>query len=334
MNIKGNGHYTKMFDCIKKVLFFVTHCRIYLGRQPSDAVAPALIFFPIIPGRLNCGFAGIMTCRLSGPASEITADRTLAGLWKKCSVSGLKPVLEGQKSVGFYLDGAKTLQTLNEAVGLLKCDDAQALLFFQAERAKALSCLADDMKQFLAGEENLLEDRTVALNSADLETINSRLVELKDICWILEKDVLANLQRVLALSGAETASSLAPAAFHKYRKLNLLLNALDRLEVRGRDSAGIQLSFVVKNTEDLDAILQRLRDNGCLEAYEQRSRKGDLLNASIDVSRPSRDAARVCVTFTYKTFSIVGELGRNVFELRRFIQQDRILHFFAASDAL
>ncbi|MDD4357817.1 MAG: SIS domain-containing protein, partial [Smithellaceae bacterium] len=40
-----------------------------------------------------------------------------------------------------------------------------------------------------------------------------------------------------------------------------------------------------------------------------------------------------CVIFTYKTFSIVGELGRNVADLRNEIQNDRILQCFAGLDA-
>ena len=41
----------------------------------------------------------------------------------------------------------------------------------------------------------------------------------------------------------------------------------------------------------------------------------------------------ISVTFTYKTFSIVGELGRNVADLRHSIQNDRILQCFAAEDS-
>jgi len=97
------------------------------------------------------------------------------------------------------------------------------------------------------------------------------------------KDVLANLPRVPALTGAETNSAITPSAFRKYRKINLLLNALDRLEVRGRDSAGIELSFWI-NPETMQDVIRRIRQNGLGQDYQMRTKDGDLLNTSISAS--------------------------------------------------
>ncbi len=214
-------------------------------------------------------------------------------------------------------------------------EDAQEFLFFQTDRAADLSGVAGEMKQFLTDEEKWLEDQAAVINSVDLEIINSRILLLKDICWMLEKDILANLQKVLALTGAEKPAAVKPAAFRKYRKLNLLLNALDRLEVRGRDSAGIQLTFVLKNEKEMQDIVRQIRENGLAEDYQRRTQKGDLLNHSIFISTGQTGRSdSISVTFTYKTFSIVGELGRNVADLRNSIQNDRILQYFAAADAV
>ena len=215
------------------------------------------------------------------------------------------------------------------AVLELKREEAQEFLFFQTDRASDLFHVAQEMTAFLSNEENQLEHQGIVFNSVDLEIINSRLLSLKDICWILEKDILANLQKVLTLYGAEKSSAMNPATFRKYRKLNLLLNALDRLEVRGRDSAGIQLTFILENEKEMQDVLRTIKENGWAEAYQQRTQPGDLINLGIFIST-AENTGGISATFTYKTHSIVGELGRNVADLRHSIQNDRILQCFAA----
>jgi glucosamine--fructose-6-phosphate aminotransferase (isomerizing) len=214
----------------------------------------------------------------------------------------------------------------------LKQESKQEILFFQTGRAKKLFGLVEKMKVFLAEEEKMLEDNAAKFSSADLEIINSRVVLLKDIQWILEKDILANFAKIIDLSGVKKMTALNPAAFKKYRQINLLLNALDRLEVRGRDSAGLQIVFTLKKEKDMEGILLKLREKGLCEDYLTRSQEGDIVNGSIGIAPHVFSAAekRTTVTFTYKTFSVVGELGRNVGDLRQTIKKDKILQCFAA----
>ena len=72
--------------------------------------------------------------------------------------------------------------------------------FFRQTGQRICSDVAEEMKKFLTDEEKQLgTSGALFINSVDLEMINSRLLSLKDICWILEKDILANLQKVLTL---------------------------------------------------------------------------------------------------------------------------------------
>jgi glutamine---fructose-6-phosphate transaminase (isomerizing) len=318
-----------MLNSLKAFFCFLADCRIFIGRRPACVPAPAIIFFPLLPGQFNCGFAGLMTCRLQKKSADTKSDLTVIALWKKVKTSGLQKIA-GKSFAAAYLNGVETVQALDTAVLELKSEDAQEFLFSHADRAADLSGVTGEMKQFLIDEEKWLEDQAAAVNSVDLEIINSRILLLKDVCWMLEKDILANLQKVLTLTGAEKHNAVKPGAFRKYRKLNLLLNALDRLEVRGRDSAGIQLIFQLKNEKEMQGVVRRIGESGLAEEYQLRTQKSDLVNSSIFVSnRPDG----IGVTFTYKTFSIVGELGRNVADLRNSIQNDRILQYFSASDA-
>jgi len=323
---------TKIFNILKNILLFVANCRIYIGTHPDAVDAPAIIFFPFLHAQLNCGFAGLMTCRLQEKSSDTTADLRAAAMWKRIKSAGLQTVFAGENTATNYLSGMDTVKALDRVVLELKREAEQEFLFFQTSRASDLFLIAQEMTNFLADEEKQLEDQGTVFNSMDLEIINSRLLSLKDICWILEKDILSNLQKVLILSGARKSSALNPAAFRKYRKLNLLLNALDRLEVRGRDSAGIQLTFILKNKKEMQSVVRKIEENGWAEAYQRRTQPGDLINLAIFIST-AENARGISVTFTYKTHSIVGELGRNVADLRCSIQNDRILQCFAAGAA-
>jgi len=309
---------------LNKLLFFVIHCRIYIGVRPEDISAPAIVFFPVLHNQLNCGFAGLMTCRPQKDAAA-NADLDIAELWKKIKAAKTKP--------DCYLNDKKAVSALNTAVAELKREDMQEFLFYQRDRVDNLYIIAKEIKQFIVEEEKRLEGAPMLIDSAELETINSCILLLKDICWALEKDILANLQKILDLAGAKNNADINPGAFKKYRKLNLLLNALDRLEVRGRDSAGIQLTFSIKEKKQARDIIDKIKENNLFEDYQRRTQKKDLINSSISVS-PDQDSSsnNFSITFTYKTFSIVGELGRNVATLRNFIGHDNILQIYAGAE--
>ena len=326
-------HTTKLRHFLTGLLDFVLTCRIHIGCRPARVQAPAIIFFPLLPNQLNCGFAGLMTCRLEKMTQNTRADLDLISLWKQIKNAGLQSLYTGANHAATYLNGFETLSSMETAVEALKREDAQEMLFFEEGCATDLGRTVHEMKEFLANEEKLLEHPSMVISSVDLETINTRILLIKDICWMLDRDILANLHKIQSLSGTEKPQNVSASAFSKYRKLNLLLNALDRLEVRGRDSAGIQLTFSFRNEQDLQNALKVIRQNGLDGEYANRTQKSDLLNESIFVAKDGK-ADCVTATFTYKTFSIVGELGRNVAELRRFIRTDRILQIFAASESL
>lgn len=324
-----------MFDILKKFFFFVTNCQICIGVKPNAAHAPSIIFIPLVPNQLNCGFAGLMSCRLQKKSPNTNEDQTFSDIWEKIKKAGLQTVFSGKNSAENFLNGFQTITDMERVIAELKEEETQEYLFFQTEKANGLHLINEEMKAFLADEEKLLEDQALVVQSTDLELINSRLLSLKDICWILEKDILVNLKKILTLTGKQNYSEVNPSAFRKYRKLNLLLNTLDRLEIRGRDSAGIQLSFFLKNEKTLQKIMRQITKNGLSDDCRRRTQKGDLLNQSIFISSSQKnDSENISVTFTYKTFSVVGELGRNVTELRKVIQSDSILQFFAAEESV
>ena len=194
-----------------------------------------------------------------------------------------------------------------------------AACFFSDGLFSALSTLCKEMTVFLATEEKILEDNADHFHTDELEIINSRIIQIKDILWALEKDFLDNIFKIKALC----PEGVSENGFRKYRELNYLLNALDRLEVRGRDSAGVQISFTLADANALDRIVRDLKDRGLYDLFESRRAAGDLVNGSVQLSEGKTG---IFLSFTYKTASIIGELGRNVRELRKSISEDRLLH--------
>ena len=326
----------RMFNKIKYMGQFLAVCQVFIGKHPKNVSAPAIIFFPVMTSQLNCGFAGLMTFQSNKKSTDLTDDLALSALWKKIKSSGLKNVLIGKITPEKYLSGLETLNSMEKTTLELKQESKQEILFFQTGRAKKLFGLVKKMKLFLAEEEKILEDNAARFTSTDLEIINSRIILFKDIQWILEKDILDNFAKIIDLSGAKEITALNPAAFKKYRQINLLLNALDRLEVRGRDSAGLQIVFTLKKEKDMKGILLNLKKKGLYEDYLMRSQDGDIVNGSIWIAPHvfSAAAKRTTVTFTYKTFSIVGKLGRNAGVLKQTIKKDQIFQCFAQMDTV
>ena len=354
----------------RRIVRFLTECEIHVGRNPEGVHAPALILFPHHPATLFCGLAGILTLRRKRPPR--TAGVGLSALFAGAAEKNLPTLLargddaassprQDFKSlpVTAYLGGIATQEAMEQELLRMKGEDAFEKIFYDAGEFNNLILLSGKMKLFLEVEERFLEQQAGRISTADLEVVNHGLVVIRDLVWGLDRDILENVEKICRLAGAEGVAGVAPEALPKYRKMNFLLNSLDRLEVRGRDSAGIQISFVAADASAFDGVMTALREKGLAEELHLRTAAGDLADGSITcvpvvgghdaascphpdtASRPRHDAASCsrgdvksvppsrAISFTFKTAEIIGELGRNVRELRRHITADRLFHAFA-----
>jgi glucosamine--fructose-6-phosphate aminotransferase (isomerizing) len=158
--------------------------------------------------------------------------------------------------------------------------------------------------------EQLLDQRASGLGTARVEQLNALLVRAKDAHFVLERDRLSNLEKVRALAGGGDEGARLRAAYD----VNAVLNSLDRLEVRGRDSAGVHLlvrgDFVKLPRE----VEEQVREREAIANFTHRA-----------VRRvPTRDG-RVALSFVYKVAAEVGELGDNVRAIRSAIGGDTLL---------
>ena len=139
----------------------------------------------------------------------------------------------------------------------------------------------------------------------DLERRNAALLRLKDGLWAVERDRVPHAAAVRELAGGDVPHLACAAALSS---IQVALSALDRLEVRGRDSAGLSVlvSGVDVDAPELQALLaQRTSDplfqNGAVRAVDG------------------------CLNFAYKRAAEIGELGDNVAALRASITADELL---------
>ena len=139
----------------------------------------------------------------------------------------------------------------------------------------------------------------------DVEQRNAALVRMRDGLWAIQRDRTAHAKAVRALAGGHVPHQSAAAAFSS---LQTALAALDRLEVRGRDSAG--LSVLVSGVDVDDPKLQRLL----------ATRTNDEL-----FRNASARSANGSLNFVYKHAAEIGELGDNVAALRATIAADELL---------
>ncbi|MDI6777346.1 MAG: SIS domain-containing protein [Syntrophales bacterium] len=283
-----------------------------------------------------CGFAGIITVKRSD-GQTTDAGQGLVQLFGKIRENAMKALLAGSVPLKHYLDGRGYLEEMEKDILHLKGERNFQHLFFRADRARQLSDLSEKIGLFLFEEEKLLEENADRFLTEEMETINSRLVLMKDIHWSFKRDILDNIERIIALTGADGVKEISPEAFKKYRKINFLLNCLERLEVRGRDSAGIQISFTLRDGAVLDEVTTTLKEKGLYEDFLKRTKTGDLVSGCISLStelQSIKNHRGTTVSFTYKTSLIIGELGRNIRDLKETIARDRILQEFARQDAV
>ena len=151
------------------------------------------------------------------------------------------------------------------------------------------------------------EERRLDALHADTATLDAQaavLSRVKDAAWAIRRDRLRTADEVHALAGRNASvSSLAG-----YLSIQQALSAIDRLEVRGRDSAGISVLVTVPSSLPSDVVA----------AIDERST--DPLFTDKSVRRVGST-----VVFVYKAAAEIGELGDNTKHMRASLASDDVL---------
>lgn len=187
------------------------------------------------------------------------------------------------------------------------------LMLSDRSLAGALGHRLDALDEDVAEIEARLDAGDLVAGTAELEQLNHDLVRVRDGIWALRRDRLGSARSVRDLLGDARSEAALAAGLSVHQALA----ALDRLEVRGRDSAGLHL-LVRGHGLNLD-------DPAVAAAVEARGRDRDFGSGSVRV-------AEGMLSFVYKTAAEIGELGDNTAALRAAVRDDELLAAALAGD--
>ncbi len=290
-----------------------------MARRVRDVFPGTVVLLPLDRSTLHCGLAGFVQVARREPFAAPPAgslgravDRVVAGSVGDLASGGVAAACAGGEG------GAEAL--LAEAHRLRRpavLDAGSRLPGLEAEAAEAVRRI----REFCDREEALLEEVAAGLPSADQEIVASRLVTLRDAAWSLESEFLGGLARARGLAGTGAPGPLLRAM----RRISSTLDSLDRIEVRGRDSAGILVMVTLPSRAAFAALEGSLAEAGLLESLRGRLAPGDLLDGAVTLSDPGDGDGPVTLSFVRKVAQEVGALGDNVAALSRDIRADGVL---------
>src|SRR5215510_530113 len=175
-----------------------------------------------------CGIFGILSG--AGDSTSTSTEEYFKGLSRLLSFR-----LGGPGDEAALAEASETLAGVRRAsYGLIARGGFLAVLRDGSLRAR-LEDAARSLREWSRALEAQVELGTFK-NQRQAELANTLMVGSRDLEWQIERDVLSNLEPVRRLLGGE---DLPHAVLGHGWQLNLVLNSLDRLEVRGRDSAGL-----------------------------------------------------------------------------------------------
>jgi glucosamine--fructose-6-phosphate aminotransferase (isomerizing) len=253
-----------------------------------------------------CGIVGVVRRRATRAVPEPAGlvqqlAGALAGLGDRgpSLVDRLTTAAVGVEAVDRELRGVPGVRAL--------LGDPQATLVI-ADRVEQLALQLDLLEAELDGGIG------ATLDPGELEQVNAALVRARDAVWAVGRDRLRTAREVGALAGPDPSI----AALEAYLSVQVALSAIDRLEVRGRDSAGLHLLVRHHGLDLGEPAVRRLID----------ARATDPLFGSGSVRAIGAELA-----FVYKAAAEIGELGDNTAVLRAAIRDDELLQLALADTA-
>ena len=228
------------------------------------------------------------------PASDEVLATLVAGVGRLRGLTG-----GSLPDAGALLEAADAIEEADRLLG-----GAPGLLALTRDPALAgrIEAALTDVPALVADVEAALEDHDG--DAADVEAANAGLVRLRDAVWAVGRDRLGTRAGVATLTVSGTPSDAGLAVLLSVQQA---LSAIDRLEVRGRDSAGLQVTVWNHGIAGDDpAVAARLAD--------PLHRSGSI-----------RVLDTGALAFVVKVAAEIGELGDNTAALRAALAGDDLL---------
>jgi len=301
---------------------------VYFGRSPAGLPDNSIVFFPCSENIFCCGIAGLVSFKRREKKADHINIASLNDMVMKVGTKGYMDCAQNNKFlINDYLGGQKLIALFLHSVQSLKADDYFAECFAGKDIQNKLSKLSDNLNDIIDRESKLLSDNMERLDADIVDAMSRRIEDLKDISWCITFEFLDNIVKVGELLSRDF-QSITPSALKIVKNINSVLNSIDRLEVRGRDSAGLSLMFILEKAE-FERFKEKLGKSDNIDLPDQfrvRSNHDILVNMGIDVHETKDESKEkcVCIAITYKIAAEIGSLGDNVGFLRNQIKNDPI----------
>ena len=234
-----------------------------------------------------CGIIGVISRR---PTRPVPTDSEIVELLDR-AVAAIADVVAVTRFVG-------------EVDALLKGLPGLIALVDRPQLVAAITARLDQLDAFAADVDRRLE--TDDLTPDELERRGAESIAMRDALWAVRNDRLRTAREVALLAGRNAGEGPLAA----YLAIQQSFSALDRLEVRGRDSAGVHV-FVHDHGLDL-------ADPGVQAAIRERTQDPTFQSGSVRV-------VGTVLSFVYKAAAEIGELGDNTRALRAAVSADQLL---------
>lgn len=320
----------KILRFIRKIYRLTLDCifaDVYFGRHMDNLPDGSVVFFPCQDNMLCCGLTGIVSFKKKNKTDDRIDIASFKDMlikiqdlsYDNCRQNGLN--LEDH-----YLGGDKQINALFKNVRNLKSNDLFYNLFIHRERQREFEKMSDRLFEFIDKEQRLLDEQMGKLKSDEVNVLSRRIDCIKDIVWCLTSEIISNINKIKSLLGDEHETSVSYKV-NIFKQINAVLNSIDRLEVRGRDSAGISIMFFLEDSE-FENFEETIKNRNFYDQFKERCSRDVLVNLGIKVneSKDENGQKRVAVALTYKVAAEVGSLGDNIRHLRNYIKNDTILH--------
>jgi len=299
--------------------------QVFFGRDLGRVPQGSLVFFPCLPNRLSCGLTGIISVKSKQRSDGRIDIPGLEDLVRSLGRNTIQQCTSEELTMkDHYLGGKVLLRSLYDQVQQFKRPDMFLHAFTDRDILEGLLKVAEKIQAVIEAESLVLSRQIGHLSPGEVQTITNSLENLKDIHWSLKVEIAENVYKVEDLVSYH-AGMASPFFIRVFREINAVLNSIDRLEVRGRDSAGISVMLLF-NAKDWQDFRKLIDDDGLLDAFSSRSSRNVLSNGSIQIDSDQKSTRHdhVTIAFTYKVAAEIGGLGDNVSYLRHQIKTDPI----------
>ena len=323
INMPKNPHLFKRAINYIQTSFATFH----FGRHPGSVPDQSVIFFPCLHNVLCCGLTGIVYVKKKQKTAQ---DHTLPPMKKMLAeINEYNFINCTNKNLDLtthFLGNKNTIDDLLSSVRELKNNDPFFTIYNDEGLQSQLQTLSSRIKSIIEKESECLFQHMGHLSSNEVGVMSGRLEKLKDITWCIDAELIANISKIKFL--ATTRDNVSNRLYLSiFKNINAVLNSIDRLEVRGRDSAGISLLFII-DSESYENLKKILDQSGHLGEYRRRLNPDILLSRSITIKKTTAAESgnkHVAIAITYKIAAEIGRLGDNVKFIRQQIHDDPVL---------